>query len=78
MSRISERSKISGAAREAARHGGTLPLAKHQCGFGLHVIVAGGRAADEHGGATVAAHGVLQDACHLAVTVRHVAFLQRG
>lgn len=78
VSRMSERNKFQALPARRPRRGATLPLAKHQCGFGLHVIVAGGRAADEHGGATVAAQGVLQDACHLAVTVRHVAFLQRG
>lgn len=32
-----------------------LPLAKHQGGFGLCIIVARGRATDEHSGATVPA-----------------------
>ena len=54
-----------------------LPLAKHERGLGLHVVVAGGRAADEHGGATVPTQRVLQDASHLAVPVRHVGFLER-
>lgn len=54
-----------------------LPLAKHQGGFGLCIVVAGGRATDEHGGATVPAQRVLQDASHFAVTIRHVGFLQR-
>lgn len=53
-----------------------LPLSKHQSWLGLSIVVAGGRAADEHGGATVTAEGVLQDAGHFAVTVRHVSFLQ--
>lgn len=53
-----------------------LPLSKHQSRLGLCVIVAGGRAADEHGGATVPTKGILQDAGHFAVTVRHVTFLQ--
>lgn len=53
-----------------------LPLSKHQSWLGLCVIVAGWRATDEHGGATVPAEGVLQDAGHFAVTVRHVTFLQ--
>ena len=58
---------------------GYLPLAKHQSRLGLCVVVAGGRAADEHGGATVATEGVLQDAGHFAVTIRHVRFLkERG
>lgn len=54
----------------------SVPLSKHQSGLGLGIVVAGRRAADEHGGATVPTEGVLQDAGHLAVTVRHVSFLQ--
>lgn len=57
-------------------HGGDLPLAEHQGGFALHVIVAGGRTTDEHGGAAVPTQRVLQDAGHFAVTVRHVGFLR--
>lgn len=53
-----------------------LPLSKHQSRLGLGIVVAGGRAADEHGGATVPTEGVLQDAGHFAVTVWHVTFLQ--
>lgn len=53
-----------------------VPLSKHQSGLGLGVVVAGRRAADEHGGATVPTEGVLQDAGHFAVAVRHVRFLQ--
>lgn len=60
----------------AILHWGDLPLAKHQGGFGLHVIVAGGRTTDEHGGAAVPTQRVLQDAGHFAVTVRHVGFLR--
>ncbi len=55
-----------------------LPLSKHESRLGLGIVVAGGRAADEHGGATVPTEGVLQDAGHFAVTVRHVSFLQEG
>lgn len=54
----------------------TLPLPKHQGGFGLGFVVAGRRAADEHGGATVPTQGVLQDAGHFAVTIRDVGFLE--
>lgn len=54
----------------------SVPLSKHQSRLGLGVVVAGRRAADEHGGAAVPAQGVLQDARHLAVTVRDVSFLQ--
>lgn len=51
-------------------------MSKHEGRLGLSIVVAGGRAADEHGGATVPTEGVLQDAGHFAVTVRHVSFLQ--
>lgn len=54
----------------------SLPLSKHQSRLGLGIVVAGGRAADEHGGATVSTEGVLQDAGHFAVTVRHMSFLK--
>ena len=53
-----------------------VPLSKHQSRLGLCIVVAGGRAADEHGGTTVTTKGVLQDAGHLTVTIRHVSFLQ--
>lgn len=59
------------------RHGRMLPLAKHQGGFGLCIVVARGRTTDEHSGATVPAQRVLQDPSHFAVTVRNVGFLQR-
>lgn len=54
----------------------SVPLTKHQSGLGFGIIVAGGGAADEHGGATVPAEGVLKDAGHFAVTVGHVTFLK--
>lgn len=37
----------------AALHRCVLPLAKHQGGFGLRVVVAGRRATDKHGSAAV-------------------------
>ncbi len=52
-----------------------VPLSKHEGGFGLGVVVARRRAADEHGGPTVSSQRVLQDPGHLAVTVRHVRLL---
>lgn len=52
-----------------------VPLSKHQRGFGLSVVVAGGRAADEHGGPAVSSQRILQDPGHLTVTVRHVSLL---
>lgn len=55
-----------------------LPLSKHQSRLGLGIVVAGGRAANEHGGATVSTQGILQDAGHLTVTIRHVSFLQES
>ena len=54
-----------------------IPLAEHQGGLGLGVVVGGRGAADEHGGPAVPAQRVLQDAGHLAVPVRHMGFLQR-
>lgn len=54
----------------------SVPLSKHQSGLGFGIIVAGGRAADEHGGATVPAEGVLKDAGHFAITVGHMSFLK--
>lgn len=57
--------------------GYSVPLPKHQSGFGLCFIVAGGRAADEHGRATVPSQGVLQDARHFAVPVWHVTLLPK-
>lgn len=56
--------------------GGCSPLSEHERGLGLGVVVAGRRAADEHGGATVAAQRVLQDPRHFAVAIRNVRFLQ--
>lgn len=53
-----------------------LPLSEHERGLGLGLVVDGRRAADDDGGATVSPQRVLQDASHLAVSVRHVAFLQ--
>ncbi len=52
-----------------------VPLSKHQGGFGLGVVVARRRAADEHGGPTVSSQRVLQDPGHLTVAVRHVSLL---
>lgn len=57
--------------------GSSVPLTKHQSGFGLCFIVAGGRAADEHGRATVPTQGVLQDTGHFAVPVGHVTLLPK-
>ncbi len=55
----------------------SLPLSKHQSRLGLCVVVAGGGAANEHGGAAIPTQGVLQDAGHFAVTVWHVTFLRQ-
>lgn len=56
----------------------SVPLSKHQSGLGFGIIVAGGGAADEHGGATVPTKGVLKDAGHFAITVGHMRFLKTG
>lgn len=55
-----------------------VPLSKQQCWPGLSIIERGGRAADDHGGPTVASQGVLKDPGHLTVSVRHVALTQEG
>ena len=52
------------------------PLSEHEGGLGLGLVVDGRRAADDDGGATVPAQRVLQDAGHLAVSVRNMGFLQ--
>lgn len=54
-----------------------LPLSKHESRFGLCIIIAWRWAADEHGRATVSTKGVLQDTCHLAVPIGHIALLYK-
>lgn len=53
------------------------PLSEHERGLGLGLVVGGGGGAYDDGGATVSAQGVLQDAGHLAVSVRDVGLRTR-
>lgn len=51
------------------------PLAEHEGGFGLSLIIYRRRAADDDGCSAVSTQRVLQDPGHFTVSVRHMGFL---